>query len=154
MDDVLKTDSRSDDPYNLQRFIDGQAQVYDGVLSELQAGHKQTHWMWFIFPQLDGLGSRPWTVFYSIKNIEEARAYLEHPLLGKRLIQCTEAVMEHHNKSLLEIFGKPDNRKFCSCMTLFAAISDKPAFRQAIDRFCNGQADENSLALIRKLTPA
>ncbi|MBO1924000.1 DUF1810 domain-containing protein [Thiomicrorhabdus sp. 6S3-12] len=152
MDDVLKKDDLSDDPYKLQRFIDGQSQVYDTVLSELHAGHKQTHWMWFIFPQLDGLGSRPWTVFYSIKSIGEARAYLEHPLLGERLIKCTETVMQHRTKSLLEIFGKPDNRKFCSCMTLFAAVSDKPVFQQAIDSFCNGQADENSLALIRKLT--
>lgn len=152
MDTVSKTNDPAEDPYNLQRFIDGQSQVYSSVLSELQAGHKQTHWMWFIFPQLDGLGSRPWTVFYSIKSIEEARAYLSHPLLGGRLIECTETVMQNRNKTLLEIFGKPDNRKFCSCMTLFDAVSERSVFRQAIDCFCNGQADEKSLAIIRKLT--
>jgi uncharacterized protein (DUF1810 family) len=112
----------------------------------LQAGQKRTHWMWFVFPQIDGLGHTDIACFYAIKNIQEAKAYLQHPLLGARLIECTQAVLAIKDKTLLEIFGKPDNRKFCSCMTLFAeAAEDKTLFKNAIAEFCDGQHDQRTL---------
>jgi uncharacterized protein (DUF1810 family) len=133
----------------IERFIEAQANTYQQALAELQSGQKRTHWMWFVFPQIDGLGHTDIACFYAIKNILEAKAYLQHPLLGARLIECTQAVLAIKDKTLLEIFGKPDNRKFCSCMTLFAEVADnRTLFENAIDQFCNGQRDIRTLDIL------
>ncbi|WP_319557532.1 DUF1810 domain-containing protein [Thiomicrorhabdus sp.] len=145
----------TDDFFNLQRFVEAQEPVYATVLSELKMAHKQTHWMWFIFPQIDGLGSRPYTVFYSIKSLQEAQAYLQHPLLGSCLIECTQTVLAAEGKSLLEIFGKPDNRKFCSCMTLFCTAAETNSkqqrlFLKAIEKYCGGDRDLKTLDILKE----
>ena len=113
----------SNDPFDLERFVKAQEPVFDTALQELKAGHKRTHWMWFIFPQLKGLGHSPTAQFYGIASIEEARAYLAHPVLGPRITLCTQVVSAHERQSLAEIFGSPDDLKFVSSMTLFAAAA-------------------------------
>lgn len=122
-----------DDPYNLARFVTAQQNVYARVLAELTAGRKQSHWMWFIFPQLKGLGSSPTAQHYGIGALAEARAYLAHPLLGARLLECTALLNELGGTTAQAIFGYPDNLKFRSCMTLFARAADE------------GSADEPSM---------
>jgi uncharacterized protein (DUF1810 family) len=138
------------DPFNFERFVAAQAPVFETVLDELRAGRKRTHWMWFIFPQLAGLGRSSMARFYGISSIEEARAYLAHPLLGSRLDLCTRIVLGSESSSLHAIFGTPDDLKFRSCMTLFSRAADDPdnPFREALDRWCEGQPDEQTLALI------
>jgi uncharacterized protein (DUF1810 family) len=134
----------------MQRFLDAQAGVFDTALIELRAGRKRTHWMWFIFPQLRGLGRSPTAEYYGIDSLDEARAYLAHDVLGPRLIACTEAVLEHDGTPLNEIFGSPDDLKFCSSMTLFARAGGEQngIFRTAVQRFCGGHADERTIALL------
>jgi uncharacterized protein (DUF1810 family) len=139
------------DPFNFARFLEAQAPVYDTVHDELRAGRKRSHWMWFIFPQLAGLGSSPTAKFYGISGLPEAIAYLAHPVLGQRLLACTEAVLAVQDRSLHAIFGSPDDLKFRSSMTLFGeagAASDTP-FRQALERYCAGEPDPRTLALLR-----
>ena len=109
-----------DDPYDLKRFVDAQARVYEIALDEIDNGRKRSHWMWFIFPQLRGLGRSSTAQIYGIGSLDEARAYLAHPLLGPRLRECAEAALEHSGKPLIDIFGSPDDLKFRSSMTLFA----------------------------------
>src|SRR5215471_14890599 len=109
-----------DDPFNLQRFVDAQNSCFDRVRSELQDGKKRSHWMWFIFPQIKGLGHSPMAQKFAISSKEEAAAYLEHPMLGPRLRQCTQLVNCLEGGSIGDIFGNPDDLKFRSCMTLFA----------------------------------
>ena len=140
----------SADPFNLERFVDAQAPVFETVLAELRAGRKRTHWMWFVFPQLAGLGRSSTARFYGIRSVDEARAYLAHPVLGPRLDLCTRIVLASEAPSLHALFGSPDNLKFRSCMTLFAQMVDARdnLFRQALDRWCGGQPDERTLALI------
>jgi len=140
----------SDDPFNLERFVTAQAPVFETVLAELRAGRKRTHWMWFVFPQLIGLGRSSTARFYGIGSIDEARSYLAHPLLGQRLYLCTRTVLASDSSSLHAIFGSPDDLKFRSCMTLFSLAVDDPdnPFRHALDRWCGGQPDEQTLALI------
>ena len=140
----------SADPFDLNRFITAQADVFATVLAELQAGRKESHWMWFVVPQLRGLGSSPMSRFYGIGTLDEARAYLSHPLLGDRLVVCTRTVLAIRGRSLVAIFGTPDNSKFCSCMTLFALASGdgNGLFGQALDRYCDGRRDGRTLALI------
>lgn len=144
-----------DDPFDLQRFVVAQASVYETALKELHDGRKQSHWMWFIFPQLRGLGHSSRAKFYGIASLDEARAYLTHPLLGSRLILCTTVVLEIEEPSLYTIFGSPDDRKFRSCMTLFSMVLSEPdnPFRQALDRWCNGIPDQRTLALISSWSP-
>ena len=139
------------DRFDLERFVTSQAPAFETVLAELRAGRKRTHWMWFIFPQLAGLGRSLTARFYGISSLEEARAYLGHPVLGPRLNQCTRIVLETKSPSLHAIFGSPDDLKFRSCMTLFSLAANDPdhAFRDALDRWCDGQPDEQTLALIR-----
>jgi uncharacterized protein (DUF1810 family) len=138
-----------DDPFNLRRFTEAQEKVYDTVLNELKNGEKQTHWMWYIFPQLDGLARSPTASFYVIKSREEARQYLRHPLLGARLLRCTKAVLDIDDRSLADIFGFPDELKFKSSMTLFAAVSAiDSVFAQALDKFCHGERDEKTIMLL------
>jgi uncharacterized protein (DUF1810 family) len=108
-----------DDPFNLQRFVDAQAPVYEQVLAELKAGRKTTHWIWFIFPQAKGLGRSPRSEFYGLASLDEARAYLAHPVLGPRLRECTELVLSHGDVSLEQILGGVDAMKFLSCMEIF-----------------------------------
>jgi uncharacterized protein (DUF1810 family) len=141
----------SDDPFNLERFVTAQAPVFETVLDELRAGRKRSHWMWFIFPQLAGLGRSSTARFYGIGSLGEARTYLTHPVLGPRLDQCTRIVLASESPSLHAIFGSPDDLKFRSCMTLFSLAADDPdnPFHQALDRWCDGQPDEQTLALIR-----
>ena len=142
----------SDDPFNLSRFLQAQEGIYTRVLTELTGGRKQTHWIWYIFPQIDGWGHSTTTKHYSIKSIEEARHYLDHPILGKRLLECTEAVLAIKGRLLSKIFGYPDDLKFKSCMTLFAGIADPHSvFISVIDKHCYGKQDIKTLRLIEKL---
>jgi uncharacterized protein (DUF1810 family) len=140
----------SADRFNLERFVTAQAPVFETVLAELRAGRKRTHWMWFVFPQLSGLGRSSTARFYGISSIDEARAYLAHPALGPRLDLCTGIVIASESSSLHAIFGSPDDMKFRSCMTLFSLVVDHPdnPFRHALDRWCGGQLDEQTLALV------
>lgn len=138
------------DPFNLQRFATAQTPVYPAVLSELKAGHKQSHWMWFVFPQLRGLGRSSMATFYGIASLSEARAYFAHKVLGSRLELCTQTVLGHPDKSLHQIFGSPDDMKFQSCMTLFALAVADPAsiFYNALDQWCDGVLDPQTLKLV------
>ena len=134
---------------NLERFVEAQAPVYDKALAELKAGRKQSHWMWFVFPQIAGLGRSPMAQHYAIQTLAEARAYLAHPLLGARLQECTQAVVDVESRTAHEIFGPPDDLKFCSSMTLFAqAAADDPLFRAALDRYFGGKEDEHTLKIL------
>jgi uncharacterized protein (DUF1810 family) len=138
------------DPFDLERFVTAQASVFSAVVDELGAGRKRSHWMWFIFPQLRGLGRSAMADFYGIDSLDEARAYLAHPVLGPRLDQCVRLVLGTENSSLHAIFGSPDDMKFLSSMTLFALAAgdeDSP-FRQALDRWCDGRMDERTQKLL------
>ena len=138
------------DPFDLQRFVDAQAPVYPQVVAELGRGRKQSHWMWFIFPQLAGLGSSAMARRYAIVSREEALAYLGHPLLGPRLSQCTALVIAVEGKTIREILGSPDDMKFRSSMTLFDAVSRAaPEFRAAIEKFYDGSVDPRTLQLLQ-----
>lgn len=143
------TDSTSD-PFDLGRFVTAQAHTIDMALAELRAGRKRSHWMWFVFPQLRGLGQSDMAVRYGIGSFDEARAYLAHPVLGPRLQECTGAVVGAAVHSLHEILGSPDDMKFRSSMTLFAIAAEDGGtiYRQALDRWCGGQGDERTLALL------
>jgi uncharacterized protein (DUF1810 family) len=133
---------------NLQRFLDAQSPVYDQALEELKAGSKQSHWMWFVFPQHRGLGSSHKAQFYGIECLDEARAYQKHPVLGARLHECTTAVLRHTGKSASQILGVPDDLKFFSCMTLFSeAAPQELVFRLALQAFFNGSKDPETLRL-------
>jgi uncharacterized protein (DUF1810 family) len=138
------------DDFDLDRFLMAQRSAYAAALAELKQGRKRSHWMWFVFPQMRGLGSSLMAQRYAIGCPEEAAAYLQHPVLGPRLADCVAAVLKHAGKTPSEIFGYPDDLKFKSSMTLFAtAAGPGSAFRTAIDRFFDGQSDEKTLALIR-----
>ena|SRR5271157_3670120 len=138
------------DPYNLQRFLDAQKPVYDQVLSELRHGRKTSHWMWFIFPQLEGLGFSPTAQRFAISSLEEAEAYLAHPILGPRLSECTELVTRIEGRQASEVFGYPDDLKFRSCMTLFAhATSQNEVFIQALNKYFGGKSDPATLKLLK-----
>jgi uncharacterized protein (DUF1810 family) len=132
----------NDDPFALERFVSAQADVIARVLDELRAGHKQSHWMWFVFPQIAGLGRSPTAVHYAIASLDEARAYLCHPVLGARLRQCTQLVLDIEGKGAHAIFGSPDDLKFHSSMTLFAhAAPSEKIFSQALDKYFAGRPD-------------
>ena len=134
------------DPHNLRRFLDAQDPVYAQVCSQLRAGRKSSHWMWFIFPQIHGLGSSPMAQRFAITSLEEARAYLEHPILGPRLLECYRLVNQIAGRPIEEIFGYPDELKFHSCSTLFAsAASDHQIFRDALAKYFHGQPDKLTL---------
>ena len=135
--------------YNLNRFLEAQETKYNEALTEIKNGKKQSHWMWYIFPQIAGLGFSEYNVFYAIKNREEATQYLQHPVLGKRLIQIAEAVLEINGKTANEIFGKPDDRKLQSCMTLFAQPTNAdPIFQKVLDKYYQGNKDEKTMQLL------
>ncbi len=134
------------DPFNLQRFLDAQNPVMGRVQAELRAGRKASHWMWFVFPQIAGLGHSDTARFYAIGSREEAIAYLNHPILGARLIDCTRLVLAVTGRSAEPIFGTVDAAKFRSCMTLFAAVAADPAvFREALAEYYEGAPDKATL---------
>jgi uncharacterized protein (DUF1810 family) len=133
--------------FNLERFVEAQQGVYDKALAELRTGHKRTHWMWFIFPQIDGLGTSDMARRYAIRSADEAAAYLAHPVLGPRLRACATAVAAHADSDVDTIFGHPDNLKFHSSMTLFADVApDEAIFQTCLDTFFDGAADPATLA--------
>jgi uncharacterized protein (DUF1810 family) len=137
------------DPFDLRRFVDAQERVYDTVLAELRNGAKRSHWIWFVFPQLRGLGRSATAQHYGISALDEARAYLAHPLLGRRLRECTELVAAIEGRSVDDIFGWPDNLKVRSSMTLFAhATDDNAAFRAVLDKFYGGEEDPATVELL------
>jgi uncharacterized protein (DUF1810 family) len=137
------------DRYDLQRFVAAQEPVYARVCAELARGAKQSHWMWFIFPQLKELGRSALARHYGIASIDEARAYLADPLLGARLAECTRLMLAAADKSALAILGPPDDLKFCSSMTLFAAVAGPAScYAQALERFFAGVADARTLSLL------
>jgi len=137
---------------DLDRFVTAQDVVYPQVLQELREGRKRSHWMWFIFPQLVGLGRSPTARHFAIRNRDEALRYLAHPVLGARLRECTQALLAVPDRSISEILGYPDDLKFCSSMTLFAALAgDGSIFAQALERFCGGEPDHRTLSLLREL---
>jgi len=136
------------DPFDLKRFVDAQAPVYPRVLAELRQGRKQSHWMWFIFPQLAGLGHSAMAQRFAITSRDEAAAYLAHGVLGPRLRECTALINAVEGRTIREILGSPDDLKFCSSMTLFGAVSSDPAFAGAIAKFYGGRSDQRTLDLL------
>ena len=140
----------TDDPFHLQRFVAAQDNVFPIAREELRGGRKRSHWMWFVFPQFKGLGFSPMAQFYALSSLDEARAFLAHPVLGPHLRECVELVNRIEGKSLFDIFGDPDEMKFCSSMTLFErAAPDEPAFSRALDKFCQGVRDPLTLEKLR-----
>jgi uncharacterized protein (DUF1810 family) len=133
------------DPYNLQRFVDAQASAYARVVTELCAGEKSSHWMWFIFPQIEGLGSSAMARKYAIASRAEAEAYLRDTVLGSRLRGCTQLVLNVSERTVHDIFGSPDDMKFRSSMTLFDAIAPNDVFKTALDKYYDGEADRLTL---------
>lgn len=142
--------SNSDDLYNLSRFLQAQEGDYDRALAEIENGQKRTHWMWYIFPQLDGLAFSSTAKHYSIKSPEEAKAYLAHPILGARLLECMEAVLNIEGHSAKEIFGSPDDLKLRSCATLFASVSTPGSvFERLLRKYYGSEPDAKTLQLLR-----
>jgi uncharacterized protein (DUF1810 family) len=140
-----------DDPHDLRRFIVAQEQDYDAALAELRGGRKRSHWMWYVFPQFDGLGVSATSRRYAVKSVAEAEAYLRHPVLGARLRECAEAVLDIDGRSAAEIFGPPDDMKLRSCATLFAYTSQEGSvFHRIIDRYFGGRHDDRTLQLIER----
>ena len=141
-----------DDPFVLSRFIRAQDEVYNRVLAELKSGIKRTHWMWYIFPQIDGLGHSTTAQYYAIKSLEEAREYLKHPVLGSRLAECAEAVLAIEGRSASDIFGYPDDLKLKSSMTLFASVADLGSiFVRVLGKYFKGERDVQTVKLLDKL---
>ena len=138
----------SGDPYDLARFVSAQAGIFDRAIEELRAGRKRTHWMWFVFPQLKGLGLSPTAQHYGISALGEATAYLQHPVLGRRLDDAVSAVQASSAASLNALFGSPDDLKFRSSMTLFAIAGPEGPFQAALDRWCAGEPDHRTVELL------
>ena len=138
-----------DDQYDLDRFVQGQRESYQRALAEIKAGRKRTHWMWYIFPQVEGLGSSPTAKRYSIRSLDEARAYLAHPVLGPRLVECSEAALALPDTSAHDVFGSPDDCKLRSSATLFALVSPPGSvFERLLDKYFHGERDANTLRLL------
>ena len=137
------------DPHNLSRFLNAQEDDYETAFNEIRSGQKLSHWMWYIFPQIDGLGFSPTSRLYAIKSTAEAEAYLSHPILGTRLLQCAEAALQVEGRTAFEIFGSPDDMKLRSCATLFASVSPKGSvFDQLIEEYFEGVRDNKTLELL------
>ena len=140
-----------EDPFNLKRFVEAQANDYARALAELRAGRKQTHWIWYVLPQLRGLGLSAMADFYGIGSAQEAEAYLAHPVLGPRLRECVAAMNAVHRLSAVQVLGPIDTAKFRSCVTLFGSVDPQGAvFKEALDRFFAGVPDERSVALLKR----
>jgi uncharacterized protein (DUF1810 family) len=139
----------TDEPFDLNRFVRAQENDYPRALAEIRSGRKRSHWMWYIFPQLDGLGSSSTAKFYAIKSLDEARAYLDHPVLGPRLRECAAAVVGVEGRSAAQIFGSPDDLKLRSCATLFAIVSPPGSiFDRLLDKYYHGERDGKTLQLL------
>ena len=137
------------DAYDLGRFVEAQERTYDRALAEVRAGRKRTHWMWFVFPQLDGLGFSETARRYAIKSRAEAQAYLNHPVLGPRLVECVEAALGVEGRSATEVFGSPDDLKLRSCATLFACVTPPDSvFARLLTKYYNGVPDDRTLRLL------
>jgi uncharacterized protein (DUF1810 family) len=144
--------AKANDPFDLGRFVDTQAHDYEQVLTEIISGRKRSHWMWYIFPQIDGLAHSSTSKHFSIKSVAEARAYLDHPVLGSRLLECAEAVVAVEGRTATEIFGFPDDLKLRSCATLFAAVSPAGSvFDRILEMYYHGMRDDKTLHLLEKL---
>ena len=139
------------DPFDLERFLEAQEPVFRAVLTELGQGRKQSHWMWFVFPQIAGLGFSAMSQRYAIGSRAEAKAYLAHPVLGPRLTQCTRLVLAVQGRTINAILGAPDDAKFRSSMTLFGAVSDEAVFDEALARYFAGQPDGATLEILASL---
>ena len=147
--------SATDDPFDLKRFLTAQEEDYEPALQEIASGRKRTHWIWYIFPQLDGLAFSATSKRYAIKSLEEAKAYMTHPILGPRLLACAEAAQQVEGRGAEEIFGFPDNMKLRSCATLFALVhratlppGEVSVFDRLIDKYYGGQRDSKTLQLL------
>lgn len=139
------------DTYNLKRFVDAQLRDYETALSEIKSGRKRSHWMWYIFPQIQGLGFSATSRYYSIKNKEEAEAFLQHPVLGKRLIMICDALLSLPTNNAHSIFGSPDDVKLKSCATLFASLPNtNPVFEAVLQKFFDGKKDESTLRILKQ----
>jgi uncharacterized protein (DUF1810 family) len=137
------------DPYDLKRFVTAQEGIYERALAEIRSGRKRSHWMWFIFPQFAGLGFSSTSQHYAIKSRDEARAYLAHPVLGPRLRECIEALLQVQGRTAHQIFGSPDDLKLKSCATLFAQVAGEDAtFDTLLARYYAGERDEKTLRLL------
>ena len=134
--------------YNLERFIDAQEASYEIALSEIETGRKKSHWMWYIFPQVQGLGFSETSKFYAIKDIGEARAFLEHPVLGERLVRICNALLHLDSGNAHYIFGSPDDLKLQSSMTLFSSLNINPVFQKVLEKFFSGVKDDKTLQII------
>jgi len=136
--------------YNLERFIDAQEASYEIALSEIKSGRKKSHWMWYIFPQVQGLGFSETSKFYAIKDIGEAKAFLEHPILGERLVRICNALLHIESDNAHNIFGSPDDLKLRSSMTLFSSLNINPVLQKLLEKFFNGMKDDKTLQIIEK----
>lgn len=138
------------DPHDLNRFLESQDRVYSSVLSELKSGHKQSHWIWYIFPQVSGLGRSPTSQYYAIKSKPEAESYLNHPILGARLKECAEILLGIENKTAREILGRPDDLKLRSSMTLFASMAEPGSvFEKVLEKYFHGDRCQRTLMLLK-----
>lgn len=141
---------KSNDPFNLNRFLLAQEGIYAQALAELKNGQKRTHWMWFIYPQIRGLGQSPTSQQYAIQSQEEARQYLDHPVLGARLRECAQAILSIEKRTASEIFGFPDDLKLRSCMTLFASLKEPGSiFERVLEKYFHGERDARTLAILQ-----
>lgn len=146
---TLKLTEMAEDSFDLQRFVSAQSLAWDNACAELREGRKQTHWMWFVFPQLAELGRSATAKFYGLSGADEARAYLAHPILGERLKTCCAILLQLHQRTAVEIFGTIDAMKLRSCLTLFAAVSrDEPVFAECLLRYFGGKSDPMTLNLV------
>ena len=146
---MVKSD-KYNNTFDLNRFISAQEEVYDRVLEELKNGKKRSHWMWYIFPQLDGLAQSTTSKYYAIKSREEALAYLNHPVLESRLNECANAVLDVEGKTVSEIFGYPDDLKLKSSMTLFSEVATDSVFVRVLDKYFQGERDLKTLQLLKR----
>jgi uncharacterized protein (DUF1810 family) len=153
MSNMIKASNKidPDDSFNLNRFISAQDKVYNRVLAELKSGQKRSHWMWYIFPQLDGLAQSTTSKYYAIKSSSEAIAYLNHPVLGVRILECANTILEIEGKTVSEIFGYPDDLKFKSSMTLFSDVASDSVFVRVLDKYFQSERDDRTLQLLEKL---
>ena len=140
------------DPYHLERFVEAQEAIYATALAELKRGQKRTHWMWFIFPQIDGLGFSETSKYYALKSLDEARRYLAHPVLGGRLLECCKALLQVQGRKAYQIFGSPDDLKLKSSMTLFSeAVVEHAVFEEVLEKYFDGQKDQRTLDILASL---
>jgi len=146
-----RTSSSGGDHYDLSRFVQAQESDFEQALAEIRSGRKRSHWMWYVFPQFEGLGVSPTSRHYAIKSVAEAQAYLRHPVLGPRLLESVRATLEIEGRSAREVFGSPDDMKLRSCATLFAEVSPAGSvFERLLDRYFDGERDQQTLRLIGK----